>query len=187
MCVFLSVGHGKIRLPLDRFSWNLVFEYFFLKSFEKTEISLKSARNNGYFTWSPIYIFITSLSFLLRMKNASDKIYGENQSTNIFFSDLFFNRAVCEIMWKNIVERGRAQMAVWRMRIVCWITRATNTHSEYFNTWFKTFAVFWMLYTFFWIIPLRLNFICRRFGTHCYIFIGGSAYENGTEFRNVGI
>jgi hypothetical protein len=31
----------------------------------------------------------------------------------------------------NIVERGRSQMAIWRMRIACWITKATNTHSQY--------------------------------------------------------
>jgi len=35
------------------------------------------------------------------------------------------------------------------------------------------------LYAFFWVIPRRLNFICRRFGTHCFIFIG--AYEGGTD------
>jgi hypothetical protein len=34
-------------------------------------------------------------------------------------------------MWKNIVESGRPQMTVWRMRIACWITKATNTQSEY--------------------------------------------------------
>jgi hypothetical protein len=34
-------------------------------------------------------------------------------------------------MWKNIVERGRPQMTLWRMRIACWIPRAINTHSEY--------------------------------------------------------
>jgi hypothetical protein len=28
------------------------------------------------------------------------------------------------------------------------------------------------LYAFFWVIPRRLNFICRRFGTLCSIFIG---------------
>jgi len=33
-------------------------------------------------------------------------------------------------MWKNIVERGRAQMTIWRMRIACWIPKATNTHSK---------------------------------------------------------
>jgi hypothetical protein len=34
-------------------------------------------------------------------------------------------------MWKNIVERGRSQMKVWRTRIVCRIPKATNTLSEY--------------------------------------------------------
>ena len=43
----------------------------------------------------------------------------------------FENRAVYEIMWKNTVETGRRQMTVWRMRIACWIPKATNTHSQY--------------------------------------------------------
>ena len=34
-------------------------------------------------------------------------------------------------------------------------------------SWFQTFAVFWKLYAFFWVIPRRLNFISRRFGTLC--------------------
>jgi hypothetical protein len=46
-----------------------------------------------------------------------------------FFS--FQNRAVYEILWKNTVERGRTQMAIWRMRVACWIPKATDTHSEY--------------------------------------------------------
>jgi hypothetical protein len=33
-------------------------------------------------------------------------------------------------MWKNLVERGSSQMAIWRMRIACRIPKATNTHSE---------------------------------------------------------
>ena len=48
------------------------------------------------------------------------------------FSIFFFeNRAVCEIMWKNIVERGRSPMTIWRKRIACSIPKATSTHSEY--------------------------------------------------------
>ena len=35
------------------------------------------------------------------------------------------------------------------------------------NLWFQTFALFRKLYVFFWVIPWRLNFICRRFGTPC--------------------
>jgi len=33
-------------------------------------------------------------------------------------------------MWKNVLEPGRPQMT-WRMCIACWITKATNIHSEY--------------------------------------------------------
>ena len=34
---------------------------------------------------------------------------------NEFFSE---NLAVCEIMWKNILEPGRPQMTVWCMRVI---------------------------------------------------------------------
>ena len=47
--------------------------------------------------------------------------------SNVFFSE---NRAVYEIMWKNIVETGRPLMA-WGLRIACGLPKATNTHSEY--------------------------------------------------------
>jgi hypothetical protein len=40
-----------------------------------------------------------------------------------------------------------------------------------------------MLYGFFWVIPLRLNFICRRLGTLCLFHLHRwlSAYEDGTD------
>ena len=60
-----------------------------------------------------IYIFIVSRSFLLRMRNVSDKGCRENQNTHFAFSNFFFlNRAVYKIMWKNIVEQGRPQMTI---------------------------------------------------------------------------
>ena len=34
-------------------------------------------------------------------------------------------------MWKNNVEPERPQVTTERMRIACWITKATNTRSEY--------------------------------------------------------
>jgi len=49
------------------------------------------------------------------------------RSVNVFFE----NHALCEIKWKNIVERDRPQMTVWSMRISCWIPKATETQSEY--------------------------------------------------------
>ena len=34
-------------------------------------------------------------------------------------------------MWENILQPGRPQLTIRRMRIAYWITKATNTHSEY--------------------------------------------------------
>ena len=48
------------------------------------------------------------------------------------FSVIFFffkNLTVYEKMWENIVEPGRPQMTIRRMRIVCCVPKATNTHS----------------------------------------------------------
>jgi hypothetical protein len=56
-----------------------------------------------------------------------EKIKTHNLCSIIFFSE---NRTVYE-MWKNTTEPGRPQMTTWCMRIACWITRATNTHSQY--------------------------------------------------------
>ena len=36
-----------------------------------------------------------------------------------------------EIMWKKMIEPDRPRMTIWRIRIACWIPKATNTHSEY--------------------------------------------------------
>ena len=58
----------------------------------------------------------------------------EKIKIHILFSRIIFffeNSAFYEIMWKNIVERGRPQMTTWGKRITCWIPKATNTHSEY--------------------------------------------------------
>jgi len=33
-------------------------------------------------------------------------------------------------MWKKIVKRGKPQMTIWRMRIACWMPKATNTHTQ---------------------------------------------------------
>jgi hypothetical protein len=55
----------------------------------------------------------------------------EKIKTHILFSVIFFeNCAIYEIKRKNIVEPDRPQMTVWYLHIVCWITKATNTHSE---------------------------------------------------------
>jgi len=60
-----------------------------------------------------------------------DKSCTENQNTHFMFFFSPKNPAVYEIMWQNTVQPDRQQMTIWRMRITCWITKATDTHSEY--------------------------------------------------------
>jgi len=70
-------------------------------------------------------------SVLIRMKNVTDKNCREKSKHTFCVQYRFFeNRTVYEIMWKNIGEPDSLQMIIWRMRIACWIPKATNTHSE---------------------------------------------------------
>jgi hypothetical protein len=64
--------------------------------------------------------------------------FVEKIKTHILCPVFFLNRTVYEIIWNTIVERGRPQMAVWRMWIACSIPKTTNTHSEYTTHYFST-------------------------------------------------
>jgi hypothetical protein len=87
-------------------------------------------KTNKYFLSHLAHFFLESEMFQTKVV--------EKIKTHILCSATFFfeKRAVCEIMWKNIVEQPeRPQMTIWRMRIAYWITKAqintlrlSNTH-----------------------------------------------------------
>jgi hypothetical protein len=52
--------------------------------------------------------------------------FVEKIKTHILCSGTFF--FVYEMMWKFFFF---SQATIWRMRIACWIPKATNTHSGY--------------------------------------------------------
>ena len=52
---------------------------------------------------------------------------------------------------------------------------------------FQAFAVFRMLFVFFWVIPRRLIYICRRFGTLYLFHLHLPLKMEQIVFRNVGI
>ena len=67
------------------------------------------------------------------MINALDKRCRENQITELMFDNFFSpeNRAVYEIMSKNMVEPDGPQMTSQRrIRVACWISKATYTHAH---------------------------------------------------------
>ena len=79
-----------------------------------------------------MYIMLISRSVLIGMRmfqtNVAERIKTHNfMSINV----LPVNRAVYEMMWKNVVEPDGPQMTIRRMRFASWIPKAINTHSEY--------------------------------------------------------
>jgi len=117
----------RTTLPLDGFSWNVIFEYFFENPPRKFLFHRKCDKNNKFWCFADravgqllrkitrviLYgdqftVMITYRS-ILRMRIVSDESCRENQNTHFMFNNPFFleNRAVYEIMWKNAVEPDR--------------------------------------------------------------------------------
>ena len=80
---------------------------------------------------------------LRRLTNVSVKVEGQTK-THILCSTIFFskNRSVYQITWKKYgiasgkKKHGTARQAtddniIWGMRTACWITKATDTHTDY--------------------------------------------------------
>ena len=91
---------------IGRLSWNVIFEGFSKICLENWAW-LNSGKNNSYFTWRCRHIHdYISLKYFRQ-------ICRENQNTHFMLNHIFSeNRAVCEIMWKNMVEPERPQMTI---------------------------------------------------------------------------
>jgi hypothetical protein len=103
----------------------------FRKYFEKIQVSFfkKTDKITCNLRKNLRALVIISRWILLRMKNVSK--VAVKIKAYILCSLFTENSAVYEVMWINIVEPYRPQMTIWRMRIACWIPKATNTCSEY--------------------------------------------------------
>jgi len=64
----------------------------FRKYVKKIQVSLKLDKNTGYFLCGPTHILIISRSFLLRIKNVSDKSCRETLNTYFIFCNFFFRK-----------------------------------------------------------------------------------------------
>jgi len=101
--------------------------FFTVSSREKLVICrITGTLHEDQYTFLIIYY-----SFLLRMRNVSERSCRENQNTHFMFNNIFF-RKLC-LLWDNAEEycrAGRPQI-IWRVRIAWWIPEATNKLSEY--------------------------------------------------------
>ena len=75
-----------------------------------------------------------SRQILPRIRNVSDGNCRENENTYFIYSKLF-SRKLC-LLRDNVEESSKAReptdyRIIRRMRLSCWITKATDTYSEY--------------------------------------------------------
>jgi len=89
MAVYPSVCLHVIRLLLDGYSGNSVFEYFFFENIpSKFNFHYNLTRTTGILREDQYTFMIISSSILLKMKNVSDKSCRKNQNTGSMFNNV---------------------------------------------------------------------------------------------------
>jgi hypothetical protein len=138
----------SVCLSLCRSAWNdlALTGYIFVKFnsllfFENLSINVKCywslTRILGAFCDDLFAFMIDSLWFLLRMRKVSDKSCSQNKKTPFQFNGFLSRKAYC--FWDNVEKYSRSRQAIddniiRRMRIACWIPKATDTlriHNTY--------------------------------------------------------
>ena len=99
---------------------------------EKIQANSNVTRIMGTLHEDLCIFIIISRSIIVRIRNFQAKVV-EKINTLILCSIPFLpeNRADYGIMWKNIVDPDRTQMATRWMGFGCWISKATDTFLEY--------------------------------------------------------
>jgi hypothetical protein len=95
--------------------WYLI--NFLRKSVERNRVSLKSDKNNEYFTWKPIYSYIydnISVNSSSNGKLFMQKL--QRKSNHILHSITFFFRKSC-LLWDSVEKYGRAGHATGNNKV----------------------------------------------------------------------
>ena len=124
-------GRAENLVPTGILSWAvqpLVGRY--------TSWATRSTLTDKYdgYLYENVCIFMTVfLRNFYRMRHVADKRCKGNQNTYLYAISIFFfeNRAVYEIMWKNVLQPDRPQVTLWCVSIGSWIPKATNTYSKF--------------------------------------------------------
>ena len=96
-----SAPGGRILRMLDIWA--------FYENLSRVQVSLKSEKNNGYFTWRLFTFMTLSRLIILRMRNVLDVRYRENNNIYFMFSNFFpENRAVYDNVEKCSGTRAAA-------------------------------------------------------------------------------
>jgi hypothetical protein len=160
MSVCLSVcppvyPHRITRLPLSGFSRNFIFEHFYETCGKKFKFHWNLKIINRYITPRPIHIYENVLSSSSQNEKYFRQSCRENKKSHFVFSNT--PGKSCRL-WDNMWKYGTAVRAVGgnimrRLRFSCWVTKPTETHSEYVlltafprQRWFRERALLLPLY-----------------------------------------
>jgi hypothetical protein len=104
----------------------------FRKSVKPNQVAINSD-NNGCFTWRPMCIHDNMLPKFSWNEKCLRKNLYRKITTHILYSVNFIERrAVCEIMWKNMIQPDRTRDSLIRcMRFGYRINKTTETLAEY--------------------------------------------------------
>jgi hypothetical protein len=121
-----SAPTGRIFMKFDIY-------VFFENLLRKFKFHQNMTRITGALHEGLCAFMIISDWILPRMRNISDKSCKENQNTCLCL--VTFPCKSCRL-WDNMEKYGTTRQATddnitRRMRFACWITKATDTHSEY--------------------------------------------------------
>jgi hypothetical protein len=129
MCV---CSHGTTRLPLDGFSWNLIFKYFLRICLESSIFIEIWQEKWVLYMKTYVHLYLAELFIECEMFQTTCR---ENQNIQFMFNNLFFSSKIVPL-WDNVEKCGTARQVkdeskIRPMPIACWITKATDVHSEY--------------------------------------------------------
>jgi len=111
--------HETSRLPMDGFSWNLIFEYFF---FSKIQVSLKSDKRTA--TLHEGYVRLWQYLAEIWEWNVRAKVVEKNAFCVLFFS---LENRVFYVEKYGTAGQATDDNIIRRMLFECWITRSTLT------------------------------------------------------------
>ena len=102
----------------------------FRKYVEKIQVLLKSDKSNGYFMFRHVWQYLAELFLEWEMFHTKAV---EEIKIDILCSIIFFRKS-CPL-WGNVEKYGGASedtndVTMWRIRVACWISKATCTHAR---------------------------------------------------------
>jgi len=97
--VYLSLRMEQLGSQSTDFFIKFIVWLFFANLSRKFKFQLKPNKNNGHFTWRPMYVYGISLNSSQNEKYFR-QICKENQNTHFVFSNFFFRKSCC--LWNNV-------------------------------------------------------------------------------------